>query len=276
MSVIYRDGANILQTMTTAQLSELLEVSDPYIRVFLLLELRTRAMHSLRPPVKCVSMFPSAEVKLLRGMTLVNSRAYLTRRCLFLYNMEGLGIEYVRVEVDAMELEVQTSQVVLRPYGVSGMEDVVIKFEDSDVMNTFLPTMREGNVMTNPVLQYTLRTLSKARTLTKPPTNLVIHPAWNVLNEKELAEVCVLLSKKRDVENEQATRLVEDLCLMSKVMKKKAGEEEVRQFLLDLEDDREGIAPGQLVLGELVTRRMGWSTGVPAPPAPVPAFSFDP
>ena len=266
---------NLLQTMTSAQLSELLEVSDPYIRVLLLVELRARALHSLRPPVKFVSTFPIAEVKLLRGMTLVNSRAYLTRRCLFLYNMEGLDIECVRVEVDAMEMEVQTSQVVLRPYGVSGMEDVVIKFEDSDVMDTFLPTMREGTVATNPVLQYTLRTLSKARELTKPPANLVIHPAWNVLNEKELAEVCALLSKKRDVENEQAARLVEDLCLMSRVMKKKAGEDEVRQFLLDLEDDRERIAPGQFVLEEKVMRRMGWSSCVPAPPAPVPAFSFD-
>ena len=87
--------------------------------------------------------------------------------------------------------------------------------------------------------------------------------------------MCALLAKKRDVENEQAKRLMAELCLMSKAMRKEANEEEVRQFLLDLEDDHEGIAPMQSVLGGKVNRRMGWSSRVPAPPAPVPAFSFD-
>lgn len=275
ISVIARDGTDLLRTMTLAQLTELLKVGDPYVRVRLLLEIRSRALHTLRPQMKCVSSFSNTEVKLLRGTSLVNSRAYLTRRCLFLYNMEGLSIECVRVEPDAMTLVVEGNQVVLHPFGVRDAEDVVIKFTNSDVMDTFVATMRKGNVETNPVLECELRALSKGRVLAKPPANLVIHPSWNVLNEKELTEMCALLAKKRDVENEQAKRLVAELCLMSKAMRKEANEEEVRQFLLDLEDDHEGIAPMQCVLGGRVTRRMGWCSRVPAPPAPVPAFSFD-
>ena len=224
------------------QIMELLGVNDPFIRIMVLIELRTRALHLLKPPMNALSpYFENTEVKWYSD-SVINARAFLSRRCIYLYSMAESGITCTRLEPRGMTICVKGECVVFRSYGMKSQADeAVLEFVDKEKMKSWLSVIRAESVETNREVECRIASLLECNQVRKRIPSIIIHPVLYVLSEKELNDICAVLEKKNDVMNDQAKQLMSDLLLINDVVQQKTDEETVRQFLIRNEKDHDGI-----------------------------------